>query len=164
MMNFLADEVPANLKEMQIILIAGLKKEIDKQVLTLDQIIFRMRASGMQDEFIKETLLKDLREGGQIFGDFRAALKSQVRLGIEDSARGQLKEEFKDIENWDWLGIADGKICPDCLQRHNSESKTYQEWQAIGLPGTGATVCQVDCRCTLVPAKSVDKPEGGIVR
>ena len=109
-------------------------------------------------------LIRDLQEGGQIFGEFRKNFKSNIRYGIEESARGEVIDMFPEIKLWDWLGISDGKICPTCLRNHGSGAKTYEEWQRIGLPGAGATECQENCRCTLTPAGSVQKPTEGIIR
>ena len=158
------EEIPAHLKDMMIVLSNQMIIEAEKASLTLEQIIGRMQNSGMSSAQIETELIRDLQEGGQIFGDFRKHFKSQVRYGIEQSARGEVIDMFPEVQLWDWLGIADKSICPDCLKRNNMESQPYETWQRIGLPGGGGTICQQNCRCTLVPEKSVNKPEGGIIR
>lgn len=157
-------EQPEHMKDMLISLSADMALESEKAALTLEQIVSKMQRSGMGLNEIESLLLRDLREGGQIFGDFRKNFKSQMRYGIEESGRGSVIDMFKDVELWDWVGISDKKICPDCLKRHNMEPQPYPTWQRIGLPGNGGTICGRGCRCTLVPDDSVKKPDGGIVR
>ena len=157
--------IPAYLKEMQIVLTSGLLAEAQKQTLTLEQLINKMKLSGMSIAEIKSVLLTDLTEGGQIFGDFRKQFKATVKGGLEDTARGAVKNIIgDDVELWDWLGITDGKICPVCLKRHNMEPMKYEKWQTIGLPGSGVTLCGKNCRCVLVPAGAIQKDDGGFKR
>lgn len=164
MLEYLAEEVPAYLKEMQIVLAAGLIDEAAKQTLTLKQVIRRMKTSGMADMEIEKMLFRDLHEGGQIFGDFRKQAKATVKGGLENAGRNEIRQSFLDVKLWDWLGIVDGKICDDCLSRHNMSAQTWEQWEAIGLPGSGATMCGQNCRCILIPSDSVEKEDGGLKR
>ena len=161
---YIAEEVPAYLKEMQIVLTAGLLDEAAKQTLTLKQVIRKAKVSGMADIEIERMLLRDLREGGQLFGNFRKQMKSTVKSGIEDSGRQEVRQSFLDVKLWSWLAIVDGKICPDCLDRHGWTAMTWEEWEAVGLPDSGNTICGQNCRCILTPAGSVKKEDGGLKR
>lgn len=154
--NFLAGEVPAYLKEMLIELTGHLLIESEKLALTLDEFITRAYSNGMSKETLRATLKRDLIEGGQVFGDFRKNFKSELKYGAEKTAKLEMREVFQ-VEVYDWLGVSDGKICPDCLARHNMQSKTYDEWERIGLPGAGATVCMDFCRCVLIPSGVIQK-------
>lgn len=156
------EDVPAYVKEMQITLTNSLLIQAEKQTLTLKEIIARFKRSGIADNEIKNILLKDLREGGQLFGDFRKGFKATIKQGIEEHARKEVEQLDSDL--WDWLGIVDGSICPDCLDRHNMPAEKFEYWESIGLPGAGATVCDKNCRCVLVPANSVIKENGGLKR
>lgn len=160
----IAEEVPSYLREMQLILTAGLMEEAKKQTLTLSQIIRKMKISGMADGEIEKVLLNDLIEGGQIFGDFRKQMKATVKGGIEDAGQGAIHEAFIDVEPWDWLGIVDKSICADCLARHNMPAQSWDKWKAIGLPRAGATICGKNCRCDLVPAGAIEKEKEGLKR
>ncbi len=42
-----------------------------------------------------------------------------------------------------------GNVCPDCDALHG-EKRTYAEWLATVMPGSGATVCGGKCQCVLV--------------
>jgi len=158
------DEVPAYLKEMQITLVAYLVQEAQKEVLTLSQFIKRAKASGMVDKEIENMLFNDLEKGGQIFGDFRKQLKGSMKAGIEQAGRGAIRDEFADVQLWDWLGINDSHICSDCLARHNMPAQSWEKWQAMGLPGSGATICGKNDRCVMVPAGVIEKEKGGLKR
>ncbi len=158
------DEIPEHLEDMWLTFTASMGIIADKQALTLQDIINRMLSSGMSKAEVKANLIQDLREGGQIFGDFRKQFKSTVKWGVEETARRESTVGVDlDTELWEWLAIADNKICGDCADRALEEPKKYAEWQTAGLPGSGATVCQQNCRCRLVILESIEKPKSGIV-
>ena len=70
------DEIPEHLEDMWLTFTASMGIIADKQALTLQDIINRMLSSGMSKAEVKANLIQDLREGGQIFGDFRKQFKS----------------------------------------------------------------------------------------
>jgi hypothetical protein len=156
------EDVPAYVREMQIVLVADLMNEVEKEVLTLSQVIKRMKASGMDKSEIANVLLNDLHGGGQLFGDFRKQLKATVKHGIEEHARKEVENNL-DADMWDWLGIVDGSICHECLRRHNLPPHDWDYWVKIGLPGTGATPCDKNCRCVLMPTGNIEKTPGGFI-
>jgi hypothetical protein len=125
--------------------------------ITISDLTKQMRAEGMTDVEIEKILLKDLHEGGQIFGDFRKQMNATVKGGIENVGQSEVRESFLNVELWDWVGIVDGKICPDCLERHKTKAKTWEDWEEIGLPESGATSCGKECRCILVPEGDLEK-------
>jgi len=157
-------EIPAHLSDMWIVLTNALNIGAMRQSLSLEEIIMRMSASGMSKGIIKEALIRDLQEGGQIFGDFRKQFKTTMKWGVEETAR---KESLDGLDvnatKWEWLGISDKSMCDDCRRRNDSGIKDWAEWEAEGLPGGGSTICSANCRCRMVMAESVDKPIGGIV-
>lgn len=157
-------EVPEHLNDMWIVLINALSVGALRQSLTLTEIVGRMSASGMGKDAIRESLIRDLREGGQIFGDFRKQFKTTMKWGVEETARREsLNGVDKQAIKWEWLGISDKSMCDDCRRRNDSGIKDWAEWEAEGLPGGGSTICSANCRCRMVMAESVDKPIGGIV-
>jgi len=145
--------------ELLIVLNAALSAEALKQSITLESLINRMRSQGVTNDNIKAFLLRDLREGGQIFGDFKRQIKSSIKGAVEDVSSNELIKKFPDQKLWDWLAIADNKICPDCLDRNGMPSQTLDFWVSIGLPRTGTTICQDNCRCDMVPADSINKTD-----
>ena len=155
--------MPKGIREgLEILLMADLALESEKQILTIQEFIRTRLASGMSKEQIREILQRDLIQGGQLFGDFRKNVKSIQRNASEDFARAPLIEGRD--ENFDWVGIGDSKICDDCLERNNMPPKPFGEWAAIGLPGEGATACNKNCRCILLPVGSLEKGKGIIRR
>lgn len=56
-----------------------------------------------------------------------------------------------------WRGVGDKKMCegPEtnggCARLHGEGGRTLAEWQSLGLPATGHTNCQGNCRCMLLP-------------
>lgn len=56
---------------------------------------------------------------------------------------------------WYWLTIGDGKVCPDCIERGDTQPQPWDDWMDQGLPREGATQCGFNCRCQLVPARVV---------
>lgn len=41
------------------------------------------------------------------------------------------------------------KHCPDCLRRATYPKQTITEWEKIGIPRSGVTVCNDSCHCFL---------------
>ena len=50
-----------------------------------------------------------------------------------------------------WRAVGDKNMCDDCSGRHGEMGYTLQEWESLGLPGTGWSRCQGACRCVLLP-------------
>ena len=143
--------------ELLIVLNASLSAEALKQSITLENLIKRMRSQGISTANIRTFLLRDLREGGQIFGDFKAKIKSNIKGSIEDVSSHEIRKEFPNAQLWDWLAISDKRLCPDCEERSGMGSQPWDSWVSIGLPRTGMTICQESCRCDMVPSGSIDK-------
>lgn len=60
-----------------------------------------------------------------------------------------------DIEQFrlEWVTVGDTKVCPDCVDRNTWPAVTLEEWEGLGLPGLGFTVCGGHCRCILMPVE-----------
>ena len=132
--------------------------------LTIEEAIATMQLAGMSKDAIKLTLITDLKEGGILFGTFRNKLKNNVKNAIELSSNRSANGQFKEagVEQFQWVTVNDGKVCPDCDERHG-ETGTLEFIESLGSPGSGFSVCTTNCRCRMVIAESVDKPIGGIV-
>ena len=131
--------------------------------LSVQELITTMKASGMADSAIKQTLMNDLNSGGPLFGSFRNKLKNTVRNGVELSSNGSANGTFTKagVQEFQWISVGDGKVCPDCEGRHG-ETGTMEFFETIGLPASGFSVCTTNCRCQLVPenykGENLDKP------
>jgi hypothetical protein len=53
-----------------------------------------------------------------------------------------------------WVTPNGASACPDCRNRQ-SVVLTIAEWESVGRPGSGKTVCDVNCFCMLLPVESV---------
>ena len=131
--------------------------------LSIQELVSTMRSQGMADQAIRQTLLNDLNSGGQLFGSFRNKLKNTVKNGVELNAKDAVNTEYKDagVQNFQWISVGDNKVCIDCEERHR-ETGTLEFFETIGLPASGFSVCQTNCRCQIVPqdykGENLDKP------
>jgi hypothetical protein len=134
-----------------------LRSKALRTAITIDEFIQTTLAQGATKAEVKAYLLKDLEEGGRIFGEFRNAIKATSNgfiANIRDTA--QYSEDVF-IDKWLWVAVLTN-TCPDCLERHAKE-KTMEEWEQEGLPRSGFTVCKQSCQCILIPAdNAVLKP------
>jgi hypothetical protein len=136
----------------------GMSLAAEQAALTLEQYITTLAANGMPREQIRALLLSDLSEGGPIFASVKNTFRRAVASNIEDVSNGTLGGMFDknltDTQVYDW--VLDERItnhCEDCLDRAGREPMTWVEWELIGLPKAGATVCNQNCGCKLEPAE-----------
>lgn len=122
-----------------------------RTAITIDEYIKIRVAQGASLESIRSSLLDDLEQGGRIFGEFRNSIKATVNGSVNRLRDDPLYAEQGIITSYRWVAIM-VNTCPDCLERHG-QVKTWEEWEADGLPRTGHTVCKANCKCMLVPAK-----------
>ena len=131
--------------------------------LSIQELVTTMKAQGMADDAIRQTLLNDLNSGGQLFGSFRNKLKNTVRNGVQLSSNNKVNEKYKKekIERVRWVAVSKGKACVDCIER-DGKIYTLKELEVIGLPGSGFSVCQGNCKCEYVAedykGENLDKP------
>jgi len=88
--------------------------------LSLQEMITTMKASGMADSAIKQTLMNDLNSGGPLFGAFKNKIKNTVKNGVELSSNGSANGQFvkAGVERFQWVSVGGDKVCPDCAGRH----------------------------------------------
>lgn len=134
------------LETMDIFLLAKARRSY----ITLQAYIESRLAQGATREAIREALLTDLRDGGPIFAEFRNAIRATSNGVINRLRDGASYSDWGVDTQYRWAAVL-VNTCPDCLERHG-ESKTWDEWEAEGLPRTGATVCKENCKCMLIPA------------
>ena len=121
-----------------------------KMALAIDEYIATAQAQGQSDAAIRATLSDDFENGGRMFGEFKNSIKATSNGSIN---------RLRDVGNFSEIGIDQSyrwaavlvNTCPDCIERHNMPSKKWEEWEEMGLPRTGTTVCKEHCRCMLIP-------------
>jgi|TARA_Y100000296_G_C5109846_1_gene224572 SPP1 gp7 family putative phage head morphogenesis protein len=149
--------------DLQITIANLISTSATQTALSIEELVTTMRLAGMTDNAIKETLLRDLKEGGILFGTFRNKMKNTVKSAVEFSANGSANGAFTKagVQEFKWVSVGDNRVCPDCEGRHG-ETGTMEFFETIGLPASGFSVCTTNCRCQLVPenykGENLDKP------
>lgn len=133
------------MKSMEI----SLSAEVSRASATLKEIVDKLRLAGMDKDSIKQNLEKDLAEGGRVFGPFRRAIKATTEGTIGKISTDAYLAEFGTDIKYTWIAAL-VNTCEDCLPRHG-EIKSYDEWEADGLPRAGWSVCKENCQCVLIP-------------
>lgn len=128
-----------------------------KSALTIREFIDARFLAGSSAEEIEAQLLGDLLNNGRMFSEFRRSIKSTVRGSVNRVRDIGYFSELEVDRKYRWSAVL-VKTCSvpgtleGCIQRHNLV-KTWDEWEEIGLPRTGATVCRENCHCVLIPAE-----------
>ena len=124
--------------------------------LNIDKYVTQLKSNGINDETIEEQLTKDMDEGGKIFGLLINALKAAIVLGIAQAARFGQYEEYDMDQEFTWVTVSGHRICSDCEERAG-EILPFSDWELIGLPGSGWSVCGSFCYCVLDPTGTITK-------
>lgn len=126
-----------------------MEAKAQKTAITLDEYIKTRMLQGTDKEVIRQELLNDLKNNGRVFSEFKRAITSTAKGSVNRVRDNGYFSEFGVDTTYRWSAIL-VKTCPDCLERHG-QVKSWEEWEAEGLPRTGATVCRENCHCVLIP-------------
>jgi hypothetical protein len=131
-----------------------------RTALTLQEFIETRLALGASIEQIETMLLEDLRNNGRMFGEFRRAIRATSYGSVKRMRDISYFSEFDVDRQYRWSAVfvntcshppTAGTASPQgCMERHGL-LKTWAEWEKVGLPRTGATLCRENCRCVLIP-------------
>ena len=147
----MANDIPEGIETMIMGIVDQLSYDVEIFNTNIEKAVAGMVANGMTDDAIKAVIATDMKEGGRIFGQLRNEIKSQVVFGINQSAKiGQYANYDLDKMLFTWVVVGGHKVCPDCDSRAG-QIKTFAEWEAEGLPGSGWSVCKGYCYCVLDP-------------
>ena len=87
---------------------------------------------------------------GRIFGQLRNTIKDAIVDGVNQSSRlGQYGNYDLAFGVFTWITVSD-RVCDDCSANEGMQG-TFADFESIGLPGAGNTVCQEYCYCVLDP-------------
>ena len=148
---------------MEIIVGTQLSNVAAQTTLDIQGIVTSMKASGMSNSAIKDTLMADLTGGGRIFGNYRNQVKNTVKSGVSMAGSNASKDIFTKagVEKFRWQTVQGDTVCPDCEPRHG-QIESMKVWEMIGTPQSGFSVCQQYCQCQLIAAdykgENLDKP------
>lgn len=144
------DFMQREIETMEILLVA----KASKTAITIEEYIQMRLKQGADPAVIEADLIKDLEEGGRIFGEFNNAIQATAKGVVNRTRDNAIFADLGIATPYRWIAVL-RNTCPDCLSRHN-QVKTWAEWELEGLPRTGMTVCRDFCQCFLVPAANTE--------
>lgn len=117
--------------------------------LVSEMLLHKMSRSQTQKK-IGEEIRGGKRETGTYFNAVVAAEQSYL-FDVADAAAQEVFacQNLQELEKWKWVAFFT-RTCPDCIERHG-QVKTYKQWQNVGVPRAGQTVCRSHCHCVLLP-------------
>ena len=148
---------------LEIIIANKLSKTAVEITLTLEELINSMLQSGMSKEQVRQVLLNDLNRGGRIFGTYKNQVKNTVKNGVGINANTSARKTFEEagVQRYQWVSVGDKSVCADCEPRHGTVD-TLEYFRTVGLPRSGFSICQMNCRCQILPStyksENLDKP------
>ena len=140
--------IQRELDTLDILLMA----KVNRTAITLDEYVQFRLTQGATLGAVRSELLKDLSEGGRIFGEFKRALQPTFTGSINRFRDAGALAEMGIFKKYRWVAVLIN-TCPDCLDRHG-RTQAWAEWEEEGLPRSGATVCRENCKCVLLPAEA----------
>ena len=134
----------------------GISFGIDIFLTRLEREVAILRNAGVSEREILNILGNDLATNGRIFGEFRNTIKRGIVSATMQASRIGADRVYGDSVAMRWVSVGSPKICVDCKARIG-EVRSWEEWEALGLPASGFSVCKEFCYCQLVP-ESVPMP------
>ena len=134
----------------------GIGFGIDVFATRIEREIALLRNAGVQQREIVNILRNDLASNGRIFGEFRNTIKRGVVSSVMQASRLGQDRVHGDRMRFRWVSVGTPKICGDCSARIG-EVRSWEEWESLGLPASGFSVCKEFCYCQLVP-EEVEMP------
>ena len=134
----------------------GISFGIDIFLTRLEREIALFRNAGISESAILNILGNDLATNGRIFGEFRNTIKRGIVSATMQASRIGADRVYGDSVMMRWVSVGTPRICPDCEERIG-EVRSWDEWESLGLPASGFSVCKEFCYCQLVP-ESVPMP------
>ena len=132
----------------------GVSYGIDIFITRLEREVALLRNAGVAAAAILDILGNDLATNGRIFGELRNTIKRGIISSIMQASRVGADRVYGDSVMMRWVSVGTPKICVDCTPRIG-QVRSWDEWEALGLPASGFSVCKEFCYCQLVP---VDVP------
>lgn len=123
----------------------GIRPDLEQVSVNAERAYSRLAKAVNEGVEPDEAMWKSLAE--QHDREMTQALRQLTKSAIRDYRVEQLANSDKLM----WLTVGGDRVCPSCEKRHG-KIKTMKQWMALGLPGSGALICQDECRCHLIPA------------
>ena len=128
----------------------GISFGIDIFLTRLEREIAVLRNAGIAETTIVDILGNDFANNGRIFGEFRNTVKRGIVSSVMQASRVGADRVYGDRMMFRWVSVGTPKICGDCTARIG-EVRSWEEWESLGFPASGFSVCKEFCYCQLVP-------------
>ena len=112
--------------------------------------IRQLRESGISNREIAKIIESDFNTRGRIFGRLLNSVKRGIVSGVMFANRAGQDSVYGNSLKFRWVSVGSPRICVDCKDRVGMV-KTWNEWESVGLPASGFSVCKSYCYCQLVP-------------
>lgn len=127
------------------------KNAFDDYIRDIKQRASDLISIGTDPEVVKQILLDDIKNNTGEFKKLSGTLNSVIDEGINKVSNFSSQEPIRVLSNrFKWIYEPGVEHCQTCIDRNN-DVRSYEEWEDIGLPGAGTTVCKIYCKCTLWP-------------
>ena len=130
----------------------GISFGIDIFITRIEREIALLRNAGISEAASLDILGNDLATGGRIFGEFRNTIKRGIVSATMHASRVGQDRIYGDSVDMQLVSVGSPKICVDCEDRI-SLVRSWNEWEAVGLPASGFSVCKEFCYCQLIPSE-----------
>lgn len=136
---------------------------VEKEFEGLKYDVDIFKKNGALAGYTEKELVKQLTEAARDEVNFIPRFESRVERITAEAARreqfdakmGEYRKVAAPGDDWQWITIS-VKPCPDCQARAGSVLP-LTEWEKVGLPRQGRTICQYACLCELVPMVIAEK-------
>ena len=161
----ITEEITEDLKEEDenILLWAtlGISFGIDIFITRIEREIALLRNAGVSQAAVADILRNDLATNGRIFGEFRNTIKRGIVSATMQASRIGQDRVYGNSVNMQWVSVGTPKICIDCEDRIGL-IRSWEEWEALGLPASGFSVCKEFCYCQLIPVE-IEMPSSVLI-
>jgi len=125
----------------------------------IDEFFLNARISGRTRKDVLKELIRAAGDEKGLTAGFTKKIKrvsiDASRREAQEQAMMQYKGNAKRNELFKWVAVS-SKPCPDCIERAGVVLP-YSQWQEMGTPGSGRTICMFSCKCQLVPQSLADE-------
>ena len=144
-------------EDMQVKVVSGLEAAAETTAIDLKNYVKQLQTSGMSQAEITIALENELLGSGALFGAFKNKTSKVSKNAMEEISNIASLKTYEEagIQEYKWKTIGKS-ICPDCLSR-NGMTGDIKFFETIGLPKSGFSVCQGNCKCKLVPVNYNDE-------
>ena len=150
-------QLPPEARELLEATMGRMLNDADVFTSRISKAVQTQTSGGIATAATQGVLTADMATAGAIFGELRNTIKESIVEGINQTGRAGSFEAYEVEPDtlFTWVTVAGHKICEDCSPR-GGQRLTLDEWEQIGMPGTGWSICGGHCYCVLDPSGKID--------